>query len=140
MKQDMMFVHKKEALRVFTNKAYCIIKPKMRALIICMVKKKRRETIDDSLWKMNIRNTIYIVCEGICKWLFNNKCTFVDTAYNPLILRDDTAFISNYPSTLKWQFFHYFINFLAKLKVRTVKSNYILSKFSVTINSEKLKE
>lgn len=39
----MVFVHKKEALRVFTNKAYCIIKPKMRALIICIVKKEERQ-------------------------------------------------------------------------------------------------
>lgn len=119
MKQDMKFVHKKEALRVFTNKAYCIIKPKMRALIICMVKKKKR---DNRWFFVKDEHQKYYLGEGICKWLFNNKCTFVDTAYNPLILRDDTAFISNYPSTLKWQFFHYFINFLAKSKVRTLQN------------------
>lgn len=72
----MMFVYKKEVLWVFINKVYCIIKLKMRVLIICMVKKKRREIIDDFLWKMNIRNIIYNVCEGICKWFFNNKCIF----------------------------------------------------------------
>lgn len=44
-----MFVYKKEVLCVFINKVYCIIKLKMRVLIICMVKKKRREIIDDFL-------------------------------------------------------------------------------------------
>lgn len=45
VKQDMVFVHKKEALRVFTNKAYCIIKPKMRALIICTVKNEEKQSM-----------------------------------------------------------------------------------------------
>lgn len=62
MKQDMMFVHKKEALRVFTNRAYCIIKPKMRALIICMVKKKeeRQSMILCERWTSEILFTMYV--------------------------------------------------------------------------------